>query len=60
MLARASRYEFLPGVSLPTCNSEDLIVLKASADRRQDLGLMWKALSSAREASWIGIISSRG
>lgn len=36
MVARASRYEFLPGVSLLTCSPEDLIVLKAFADRRQD------------------------
>ena len=36
MVARASRYEFLPGVSLLTCSPEDLIVLKAFADRSQD------------------------
>lgn len=36
MVARASRYEFLPGVSLPTCSAEDLIVLKTFADRAQD------------------------
>jgi hypothetical protein len=35
-VARASRYEFLPGVSLLTCSAEDLIVLKAFADRSQD------------------------
>ncbi len=35
-VARASRYEFLPGVSLLTCSAEDLIVLKAFADRGQD------------------------
>jgi hypothetical protein len=33
---RASRYEFLPGISLLTCSAEDLIVLKAFADRSQD------------------------
>jgi len=36
MVARASRYEFLPGVSLLTCSPEDIIVLKAFADRGQD------------------------
>jgi hypothetical protein len=36
MVARASRYEFLPGVSLLTCAAEDLIILKAFADRGQD------------------------
>ena len=35
-VARASRYEFLPGVSLLTCSAEDLIVLKAFGDRAQD------------------------
>jgi hypothetical protein len=35
-VARASRYEFLPVVSLLTCSAEDLIVLKAFADRDQD------------------------
>jgi len=35
-VARASRYKFLPGVSLLTCSAEDLIVLKAFANRDQD------------------------
>jgi hypothetical protein len=29
-------YEFLPGLSLLMCSAEDLIVLKAFADRDQD------------------------
>jgi predicted nucleotidyltransferase len=36
MVARATRYEFLPGVSLLTCSAEDLITLKAFADRPRD------------------------
>ena len=36
IVTRASRYEFLPGFSLLTCSAEDLIVLKAFADRDQD------------------------
>lgn len=36
MVARASRFEFLPGIALPTCSAEDLVVLKAFADRGQD------------------------
>jgi len=36
MIARASQFEFLPGISLLTCAAEDLIVLKAFADRDQD------------------------
>lgn len=35
-VSRATRYEFLPGVSLLTCSAEDLIVLKAFADRPRD------------------------
>jgi len=36
MVDRASRFEYLPGISLLTCTAEDLIVLKAFADRGQD------------------------
>ena len=36
IVTRASRYEFLPGLSLLTCSAEDLIILKAFADRVQD------------------------
>jgi hypothetical protein len=38
VVARATRYEFLPGVSLLTCSAEDLMVLKAFADRPRDWG----------------------
>ena len=37
-VARATRYEFLPGMSLLTCSAEDLIVLKAFANRPRDWG----------------------
>lgn len=33
---RASPFEFLPGISLITCSAEDLVVLKAFADRPRD------------------------
>ncbi len=36
VVSRATRYEFLPGLSLLTCSAEDLIVLKAFADRPAD------------------------
>jgi hypothetical protein len=36
VVSRASLYEFLPGLTLPTCSAEDLIVLKAFADRARD------------------------
>lgn len=35
-VSRATRYEFLAGISLLTCSAEDLIVLKAFADRPRD------------------------
>lgn len=35
-VARATSYEFLPGISLRTCSAEDLIVFKCFADRLQD------------------------
>jgi hypothetical protein len=37
-VSRATRCEFLPGVSLLTCSAEDLIVLKAFAGRPRDWG----------------------
>jgi len=36
VVARATRYDFLPDVSLVTCSAEDLIILKAFADRPRD------------------------
>lgn len=36
MTRRATWFEFTPGLSLLTCSAEDLIVLKAFADRGQD------------------------
>ena len=36
LVSRASLHEFLPGLTLPTCTAEDLIVLKSFADRARD------------------------
>jgi hypothetical protein len=36
VVSRATRHEFLPGLSLVTCSAEDLIVRKAFADRPAD------------------------
>lgn len=36
VVARATRFEFEPGVAVMTCSAEDLVVLKAFADRSQD------------------------
>jgi hypothetical protein len=38
LVSRATRYEFLPELSLLTCSAEDLIVLKAFANRPRDWG----------------------
>lgn len=35
-VSRASRFEFLPGLELLTCSAEDLIIMKAFADRPRD------------------------
>jgi hypothetical protein len=36
VVSRATRYDFLPDVSLLTCSAEDLVILKAFADRPRD------------------------
>lgn len=36
VVTRATSFEFLPGLSLQTCSAEDLVVLKAFADRDRD------------------------
>lgn len=36
MLKRTTPFEFAPGYVLPTCSAEDLLVMKAFADRPQD------------------------
>lgn len=36
MIKRATFYDFMPGYSLLTCSSDDLIILKAFADRNKD------------------------
>ena len=36
VIERATLYEFLPEVRLNTCSAEDLVVLKAFADRSRD------------------------
>lgn len=35
-VGRATNFEFVPGITLLTCSAEDLIVLKAFADRSRD------------------------
>jgi hypothetical protein len=49
LVARATSFEFLPGLSLLTCSAEDLVTLKAFADRPRD----WDDIEGilARQAS---------
>lgn len=35
-VSRATRFEFLPGLSLLTCSAEDLVIMKAFANRPRD------------------------
>jgi len=36
VIERASEFEYLPGIKLRICSAEDLVILKAFADRSQD------------------------
>jgi hypothetical protein len=38
MINRATPFEFIPDCSIMTCSAEDLVVLKAFADRPKDWG----------------------
>lgn len=58
MIARAADAEFEPGVALRICSAEDLLVLKAFADRPQDradaLGI---ARRSGRALDWDAVLT---
>ena len=52
-IARASFYRYLPGVCLNTCSAEDLVVLKAFADRPRDwTDIEGVILRSGRRIAW--------
>lgn len=53
IIERSSFFEYLPGICLRTCSAEDLIVLKAFADRLQD----WADIESvlARQHGWLDL-----
>jgi len=46
---RATRFEFLPGLSLLTCSAEDLVIMKAFANRPRD----WADIKSVIERSTV-------
>lgn len=58
MIARATDVEFEPGVALRICSAEDLLVLKAFADRLQDRAdVASMARRRGRRLDWDAIVS---
>ena len=51
-VARASYFEYLPGIELKTCSAEDLIVLKAFADRLQDWADIENVIIKQKQLDW--------
>ena len=57
MTARAVEVEFEPGVALRICSAEDLLVLKAFADRLQDpADVQGIARRRGRQLGWDAVI----
>jgi len=58
MIARAADVEFEPGLKLRICSGEDLLVLKAFADRLQDRAdITGIAQRRGRDLDWEAVIS---
>lgn len=57
MIRRATEVAFQPGVTLRICTAEDLMVLKAFADRLQDRAdILGIALRSGRALDWDAVL----
>lgn len=53
VIQRATAFEFAPGCNLPTCSAEDLIVLKAFAERPRDwLDIEMIAVRQKKKIDW--------
>ena len=52
MINRTSKREYLPKISLRICSTEDLIVLKAFADRNKDWSDIESVLIKQRKLDW--------
>jgi hypothetical protein len=52
LVARATPFEFLPGISLITCSAEDLVILKAFADRPRDWDDIEGIVSRQEHLDW--------
>lgn len=57
IIQRASEYEFLPGIRLRTVAAEDLIVLKAFANRRHDWSDIAGVIARQRSLDWAEIVA---
>jgi hypothetical protein len=51
-VARASDYEFYPGMTLRTCSAEDLMVMKAFAGRERDWGDVKGVIARQNKLDW--------
>jgi hypothetical protein len=58
MISRASLFEFLPSVALTTCSAEDLVILKAFANRAKDWADVEEVLTrQGASFDWDSVIS---
>lgn len=56
IIDRASDFEFVPGITLRTVSAEDLIVLKAFANRHRDWADIAGIVERQRELDWDAIV----
>ncbi len=57
IIDRASTFEYLPGIALRTASTEDLIVLKAFANRRRDWSDIAGIIARQRSLDWDVIVA---
>lgn len=57
IIDRATAFEYLPGISLRTASAEDLIVLKAFANRRRDWSDIAGIVARQRSLDWDVIVA---
>ena len=57
IIGRASDYEYIPGTTLRTASAEDLIVLKAFANRRRDWSDIAGIVQRQVSLDWTAILS---
>ncbi len=57
IIDRASTFEYLPGIALRTASAEDVIVLKAFANRRRDWSDIAGIIARQRSLDWDVIVA---